>query len=110
MGIEVLRATARLDDADGVARFLDGMPQPDALRPLLQPGPPRRVEQYEAGARTARYLLNDGVRFVCFVVTDVSLEEARAIARQITTLAEWTTANFKRAVEIALKVTFPPAG
>ena len=107
MGIEVLRAAARLDDTEGLERFLAEMPQPDALRPLLQPGQTRRVEQYEAGARTARYLLNDGVWFVCFVVTDLSLEEARAIARQITTLAEWTTPNFKRALEIALNVTFP---
>ena len=107
MGLEVLQAAARLDDAEGIERFLAGVPHSEALRPMMQPGRKHRVEQYDKDARTARYLLIDGVWFVCFVVTGITLEEARAIARQLTPVIEWSTPNFHRAVERALNVTFP---
>ena len=110
MAIEVLKAAARLDDAEGIERFLAEVPRGEGLRTMLQPGRKHRVEQYDQETRTARYLLIDGVWFVCFVVTDVSLEQARAVARQIAGMAEWSTPIFHRAVERALNVTFPPAG
>ena len=109
MSIEVLRAAALLDDAEGIERFLSSVPRSEALRPMLQPGRKHRVEQYDRDTRTVRYLLIDGVWFVCFVVTGVSLEDARAIARQLNHVVEWSTPNFHGAVERALNVTFPPA-
>lgn len=109
MGIEVLKAAARLDDADGIERFLASVPRGEGLRPMLQPGRKHRVEQYDKESRTARYLLIDGVWLVCFVVSGVSLEDARAIARQIVPMVGWSTPNFHRAVERALSVSFPPA-
>ena len=109
MGIEVLRAAARLDDAEGIERFLAGVPRSEGLRPMLQPGRKHRLEQYDKETLTARYLLVDGVAFVCFVVTGISLEDARAIARQTDPMVEWSTPNFHGAVERALNVTFPPA-
>src|SRR5579859_5569823 len=109
MGIEVLRAAARLEDAEGIERFLASVPRSEGLRPMLQPGRKHRLEQYDKDTRTARYLLVDGVGFVCFVVTGVSLEDARAIARQTDPMVEWSTPNFHGAVERALNVTFPPA-
>jgi hypothetical protein len=69
------------------------------------------VEQYDAPTRSARYLLIDGTWFVCFVVRDISLTQARAIARRLDKLQEWSTENFHRVVERALDVTFArPAG
>ncbi len=110
MAIEVLIATARLDHAEGVETFIASMPKGESLRPMLQPGRKHCVEQYDKDTRTARFLLIDGTWFVCFVVTGISLEDARAIARQTATMVEWSTPNFHRAVERALNVTFPPAG
>ena len=109
MGIEVLRAAALLEDAEAIERFLASIPGGEGLRPMLRPGRKHRLEQYDKDTRTARYLLVDGVGFVCFVVTGISLEDARAIARQTDPMVEWSTPNFHGAVERALDVTFPPA-
>jgi hypothetical protein len=109
MGIEVLRAAAGLDDTEGIERFLASVPRSEGLRPMLQPGRKHRLEQYDKETRTARYLLVDGVSFVCFVVTGISLDDARAIARQTDPMVEWSTPNFHGAVERALNVAFPPA-
>jgi len=108
MTMDVLRAATRLDDDDGVERFLAGMPKSEALRPMLKPGRTYRAEQYDKDSRTARYLLADGVWLVCFVVTDISLEEARAISRQTEVNAEWSTPNFHKAVQRALGLRFVP--
>jgi hypothetical protein len=110
VGIEVLKAAARLDDGEGIERFLASVPRGEGLRPMLLPRQRHRVEQYDKDTRTGRYLLIDGVWLVCFVVTGISLEDARAIARQIVRMVEWSTPNFHGAVERALNVTFPPAG
>jgi hypothetical protein len=109
MGIEVLRAAARLDDPEGIERFLAGVPRNEALRPMLQPGRKHRLEHYDKDTGAARFLLVDGVWFVCFVVTGISLAEARAVARQSDQMVDWSTPNFHAAVERALNVTFPPA-
>jgi len=109
MGIEVLRAAASLDDDAGIERFLVSVPRSEGLRPMLRPGRKHRLEQYDKNTRTARYLLVDGTSFVCFVVIGITLEDARAIARQTDPMVEWSTPNFHGAVERALNVTFPPA-
>ena len=109
MGIEVLRAAALLDDAEGIARFLATVPNGEGLRPMLQPGRKHRLEQYDKESRTARYLLVDGVWFVCFVITGISLDDAKAVARQTDGMVEWSTPQFHAAVERALNVTFPPS-
>ena len=107
MGIEVLQAAARLDDAEAIERFLASMPHSEALRPMLHPGAKHRFEQYDKETSTVRYLLIDGAWFVCFVVTGISLGDAQAIARQVRHMVEWSTPNFHAAVERALNVTFP---
>jgi hypothetical protein len=109
MAIEVLIAAARLDHAEGVETFIASVPRGESLREMLQPGGTHRVEQYDKDTGTGRFLLIDGPWFVCFVVSGISLEDARAIARQTATMVEWSTPNFHRAVERALNVTFPPA-
>ncbi len=109
MAIEVLKGAARLDDAEGIETFLKGVPNGDALRPKLKPDERHRIEHYDKETRTARYLVADGVWFVCFVVTDVSLGDAQRIARQTDLIVEWSTSEFHRAVERALDVTFPSA-
>ena len=97
MGIEVLKAAARLDDADGIEPISPAsVPRGEGLRPMLQPGRKHRLEQYDKETSTARYLLVDGAWFVCFVVTGISLEDARAIARQTNPMVEWSTLNFHR--------------
>lgn len=107
MTIEVLRAESRLDDPTGIDTFLASVPKGEGLRDKLKPGQTYRAEQYDAPTLTARYLAADGVQFVCFVVVGVTLEQARAIARETHTLAEWSTRMFHRCVERALNVTFP---
>jgi hypothetical protein len=110
MAIEVLMGTARLDDAEGIERFIASTPNGESLRAKLRPGERDRIEHYDKAARTARYLMIDGVSFVCFVVTDISLEDARKIARQTDLMVEWSIPNFHGAVERALNVSFPKAG
>jgi hypothetical protein len=107
MAIEVLKGAARLDDAEGIETFLKGVPNGEALRPKLTPGQRHRIEHYDKETQTARYLLVDGVWFVCFVVTGVSLSDAQQIARQTDLIVEWSVPQFHRAVERALDVTFP---
>jgi hypothetical protein len=109
MAIEVLRGAARLDDAEGIERFLKDLPNGEALRAKLQPGEKHRLEQYDQPSRTARYLLVDGTWFVCFVVTGISLDDARKIARQTDLITDWSTEAFHAAVERALDVSFPKA-
>ena len=55
------------------------------------------------------FLAADGVWFVCFVVTDITLSQAQVISRQSDLLVEWSVEQFHRAVERALNVTFPKA-
>jgi len=107
MAIEVLKGAARLDDAEGIETFLKGVPNGEALRPKLRPGEKHRIEHYDKETQTARYLMADGVWFVCFVVTGVSLSDAQQIARQTDLIVAWSTDEFHRAVERALGVSFP---
>jgi hypothetical protein len=109
MAIEVLMGSARLDDAEGVERFIKSMPNGEALREKLAPGERSRFEQYDADTRSARFLMADGVWFVCFVVTDITLSQARMISRQSDQMVEWSVEQFHRVVERALNVTFPKA-
>ena len=108
MGLEILRAATLLSDAEGIDRFLATVSDAETLRPFLHPGRKRRFEQYDKEAQTARYLLADGVWLVCFVVSGISLEDARAIARQTAPMIEWSTESFHRAVERALKISISP--
>ena len=105
MAIEILKATATLDDAEGIDRFLASVPKGEGLRAKLRPGNREQLEHYDQETRTARYLTIDGVALVCFVVEDIPLDAARLIARQCRGIAEWSTAEFHRAVERALSVT-----
>jgi hypothetical protein len=109
MAIEVLMGAARLDDMAGIENFLRDLPNGEALRDKLKPGQKHRIEHYDKPNQTARYLLIDGVWFVCFVVIGVSLDDAQKIARQTDLLVDWTTPNFHAAVERALYVGYPKA-
>jgi hypothetical protein len=86
------------------------MPNGEALRSKLVPGKRCRFEQYDNDTQSARFLAADGVSFICFVVTGITLSQARMISRQTDHMVEWTVEQFHRVVERALNVTFPKAG
>ena len=110
MAIEILKSTARLDDLEGIERFLDTIGvDADGLRAELKPGRMIHLEQYEKDTLTARYLKTDGVSYVCFIVIGVSLDDARRIAIASHEAPAWTTAAFREAVGLALGVVMPPA-
>jgi hypothetical protein len=109
MAIEVLMGTARLDDAEGVERFIKSMPNGDTLRGKLAPGERGRFEQYDNTTKSARFLTVDGVSFVCFVVTDITPLQAQLISGRCEDLVEWSVEQFHRLLERALNVTFPKA-
>jgi hypothetical protein len=109
MAIEVLMATARLDDAEGVERFIKSMPKGESLRGKLTPGERARFEQYDNATKSARFVAADGVRFVCFVVTDITPHQAQLISGRCEDLEEWSVEQFHRLLERALNVTFPKA-
>jgi hypothetical protein len=104
MGLDISMATGRLDDAEALERFLAAMPGADRLRARLISGRREWLEQYDASAATARYLIADGVGFTCHVVAGVALEDSRRIAVRTRDLEDWSPQGFHAAVERALGV------
>src|ERR1700728_1752167 len=72
-------AAAKLKDAFAVERLVSASPDAERLRPLLKPGFAGAVDGYHAVTRTARYIRADGDLVVCFILTDVSQQEAQAV-------------------------------
>src|SRR5580698_9058391 len=72
-------AAAKLRDAVAVERLVAASPDAERLRALIKPGFAGAVDGYNAATRTARYIRSDGELVVCFILADVSQQEASAV-------------------------------
>jgi hypothetical protein len=104
----ILSSMARLNDAAAIYELLSPMRDRAGLKRKLRPGFRGHKYAYDGRAHTARYLLTDGQIVACYSVTDVSLEQAAAIASAFDELSEWSTRTFQRAVERVLGEEFGP--
>ena len=98
-------AAANLTDAVALDRLLSPIPNNQPLRDSLQPGFAGSVDIYHAESRTGRYLRADGKLVVCFILTDVSQQEAQAVGTALETvkLADLGLQSFSAVVRSVLR-------
>ena len=72
-------AAAYLTDEQALEKLVTPIPNNQQLKEALKPGFAGDVNIYHAGTRTARYVRADGKLAVCFILTEVSQQEAQAI-------------------------------
>ena len=109
MSTRISVTTARLDDSSGMAEFLRGIPNGVDLEKLLKRGMPVSSRAYDDDTWTARFVVSDGHEVECFVVTDVTIDQAEMIAAASMDTAAWSEPAFRAAVRQALGPTFDPA-
>lgn len=79
MPSSISMAAAYLTDEQAVEKLVTPIPNNQQLKEALKPGFAGDVNIYHAGTRTARYVRADGKLAVCFILTEVSQQEAQAI-------------------------------
>lgn len=99
---KILSSLARLNDAAAMTELLAPMRDGAALRKKLRPGFRGHKYTYDLQARIARCMLTNGEIVACYSVTEVTLEEAKAIAAACEGLSEWSLRTFQSAVARAL--------
>jgi hypothetical protein len=106
MTTKIFDAVARLDDATALNALLAPIRDGATLKKKLRPGFRGHKYFYDGHTHTARYLLTNGDVVACYSVTDVSLEEAKAIAARCEGINEWCMTAFRAAVHDALGSEF----
>jgi hypothetical protein len=96
-------AAAKLNDAFAVERLVSATPDADRLRTVLKPGFSGAIDAYHAGTRTARYIRADADLVVCFILTDVSQQEAQAVGDALRHARDLGYAAFEAAVHSVIK-------
>ena len=99
---KILSAMARFDDSRAMTSLLAPIPDGDALGQMLAERQPGRSQAYHAETRTARYVVSDGKTVQCFTVTNLTLEQAAAVAAECDSIKLWEPRAFQAAVERAL--------
>jgi hypothetical protein len=99
-------AAASLDDAKALQNMLTAIPNSQPLAEALKPGFAGSADIYHAATRTARYLRADGKFVVCFVLSDVTEQEAMAVREALAAvkIADLNLNAFKKAVKSTLQV------
>ena len=110
MTTTILAAGARLDDPTAMDALIAPLPNGEQLRQKLRQSlltrTPMRTKAYHEETRTARYVVSDGEHVVCFTVTDVTLEQATAIAAECSAMTVWDLPEFHAAAARALGAPF----
>ena len=111
MSTKISMTTARLDDAAGMANFLAPIPNGEQLAKVLQGNTGDRTisRAYDDETWTARFVGSDGIVVKCFIVTDLTIDQAEMIAAACPSILELSPVEFRRTVELALGPTFDPA-
>jgi hypothetical protein len=109
MSTRILFAAARLDDADGMARFLSDIPNRDDLARVLQERKPVASRAYDDDSWTARFVASDGCMVKCFAVTAITIDQAEMIAAACQHLSAWDENEFREAVVESLGTMIDPA-
>jgi hypothetical protein len=109
MSTTISRATARLDDAAAMARFLSTIPNSEALAKVLRSGEAVSSRAYDDETWTARFVASDGQVVTCFAVTDITIDQAEMIAAACIDIPALDEIGFREAVAQSLGPTFDPA-
>lgn len=98
----IITTTARLDDPGSMARFLAPIPNGDRLAKLLEDRTPVSTRAYEDETLTARFVESDGRTVMCFMVPDITIDQAEMITSEWEGICSLSETAFKEAVERAL--------
>ena len=109
MSTKISMATARLDDADAMAKFLAPIPNGEQLAKVLEDRHPLASRAYDDETWTARFVASDATEVKCFTVSDITIDQAEMIAAACVGIRELDLIAFRQAVEEALGPTFDPA-
>ena len=109
MSTRISVTTARLDDAAGMTQFLLPIPNGEELAKVLHNREPVSSRAYDDETWTARFVVGDGHVVQCFVVTDITIDQAEMIAVACEDNPAWTELGFRATVAQALGPTFEPA-
>jgi hypothetical protein len=108
--IEIFSAAAYLRDESAMGKLIAQAPEPYAgqLRDSLKPGASGRAFHFHGESRSARLTVCNGDMVMIFTVTNVSREEAAALAKECDSIHEWGEPSFQQAVRRALNVKMKP--
>ena len=105
MNTKISFATARLDDAAAMAKFLSGIPNSEDLGKVLQKNEAVSSRAYDDETWTARYVDSDGRVVKCFAVTDITIDQAEMIAAACLLIPGLDEAGFREIVAQSLGPT-----
>jgi hypothetical protein len=105
MNTKISLATARLDDAAAMAKFLSGIPNSEDLGKVLQKREAVSSRAYDDETWTARFVVSDGRVVECFAVTDITIDQAEMIAAAWILIPVMDEAGFREVVAQALGPT-----
>ena len=104
--IEVFAAVAELHDDLAVAAVLRRLPNAEEIREgfprIFVERKPDRGHLYSDELHTAVHLVSDSQFLLCFVVTNVTPEQAASIAIECDAIEVWDKSAFNAAVERAI--------
>jgi hypothetical protein len=109
MSTRISCASARLDDAASLGKFLAGIPNSEDLAKVLHLGEAVSSRAYDDETWTARFVASDGVSVKCFAVTDITIDQAEMIAAACVENPALDESGFREAVAESLGPTFDPA-
>jgi hypothetical protein len=98
----IITTSARLDDGAAMAQFLSPIPDADQLAKLLAKGVPVSTRAYDDENQIARYVESDGEAVLCFMVHDVTIDEAEMIEIEFEDTGAGDEVAFRKAVVRAL--------
>jgi hypothetical protein len=105
MSAKITFATARLDDATAMAKFLSGVPNGEELGKVLQNREAVSSRAYDDETWTARFVDSDGQVVRCFAVADITIDQAEMIAAACIGVPALDEAGFREIVAQSLGPT-----
>lgn len=105
MSTKISMTTARLDDADAMARFLAQVPYGEQLAKVLEDRHPLASRAYHDETWTARFVASDATEVKCFTVSDITIDQAEMIAAACPDVGGLELEEFRQAVAQALGPT-----
>lgn len=103
---KILSVMAQIDDAEALAAVLALLRDRDKLAERLRNGETGFAFEYNEEIRTGRYVVSDATTVMCFSVTDLTPQQAYAIAAECRKMSEWGHPEFQAAAGRALGGTF----
>ena len=106
MATGIVTTTAHLDDDAEMAKFLSPIPNGEQLAKVLADRKPVSTRAYEDETQTARFVESDGRVVMCFMVTDITIDQAEMITAEWEGICALNERAFQKAVERALHDSF----